>query len=57
MIDEKALKTVPNYAKTRVNRYGRRGVSPVYVWDLIKNGTLPTVNIDGVTFVDTKKAQ
>lgn len=56
MIDEKNLKTVTNYAKTRINRYGKRGVTRVYVWDLIKNGVLPTVTIDGVTFVDTKKA-
>lgn len=56
MIDEKYLKTVKNYAKTRVNRKGKRGVSKTYVWDLIKKDIIDTVEIDGVIFVDTKKA-
>jgi hypothetical protein len=56
MIDEKYLKTVKNYAKTRVNRKGKRGVSKTYVWDLIKKDIIGTVEIDGVVFVDTKKA-
>jgi len=55
MIDEKYLKTVKNYAKTRVNRKGKRGVSKTYVWDLINKDVLPAVEIDGVVFIDTKK--
>ena len=55
MIEEKYLKTVKNYAKTRVNRKGKKGVSKTYVWDLIKKEVLPAIDIDGVTFIDTKK--
>lgn len=55
MIDEKYLKTVKNYAKIRPNRKGKKGVSKTYVWDLINNKVLTTVEIDGVVFVDIKK--
>lgn len=48
MVDEKKLKTVANYAS-------KRGCHRNWIYQLINNGKLEAVKIDGVTFVKETK--
>lgn len=48
MVDEKKLKTVANFAKTRKQHRN-------WIYQLINKGELPIVKIDGVTFVKEEK--
>lgn len=43
-----ALKTVQNFSR-------EYGYSTVYIYRLIKRGTLKSIIIDGVIFIDTSK--
>ena len=46
-VDITVLQTIKNYAN-------KRGVTTSYIYKLIKEQKLETVEIDGVKFIDTK---
>lgn len=47
-IESEILKTVKNFAT-------REGVTPSYIYKLVKEGKMDLVLIDGIRFVDIKK--
>ncbi len=55
-IDISGLKTQANYAREYKGKSGRP-VKKQYIWQLIDKKKLPTVEIDGVIFIDTNKIE
>lgn len=47
MVEINNLQTIKNYA-------GAQGVTPSYIYKLVKENKMTTVTIDGVQFIDTK---
>ena len=50
-VDTDRLQSVRKYADDYLKRSGEKGVNVGYVYQLIKEGKLETVKIDGLVFV------
>lgn len=51
-MDPKKLRTVANYAKTYRRKNGKPGVTRAMIYQLIREGKLKPVEIDGVQFIE-----